>query len=124
MNASVNDARYIVRRTLELIEQSRTMLRELDIQPAAGRARPDYPIQSDRQPQKVRPMPQHYYALLELARICSRQASLAQTEDIARTLRRMASEYVQEAGKLDDGKIPDIGLVGLKEARQRRATTS
>lgn len=30
MCASVNDARYIVRRTLELIEQSRIMLRELD----------------------------------------------------------------------------------------------
>jgi hypothetical protein len=30
MSASVNDARDIVRRTLELIEQSRNMLRELD----------------------------------------------------------------------------------------------
>jgi hypothetical protein len=46
---------------------------------------------------------------------------LAQTDDVARTLRRMAREYVQEAGKLDDSKIPDIGLVCLKEARQRRA---
>jgi hypothetical protein len=66
-------------------------------------------------------MPQHFYNLLQLARICSRQASLAQTEDVARTLRRMAREYVQEAAKLDDGKIPDIGLVCLKEARQRHA---
>jgi hypothetical protein len=31
MSASVNDARDMVRRTLELIEQSRIMLRELDI---------------------------------------------------------------------------------------------
>jgi hypothetical protein len=30
MCASVNDARYIVRRTLELIEQSRILLREFD----------------------------------------------------------------------------------------------
>jgi hypothetical protein len=30
MYTSANDARYIVRRTLELIEQSRIMLRELD----------------------------------------------------------------------------------------------
>jgi thiaminase len=73
----------------------------------------------------VSPMPQHdYYNLVELARICSRQASLAQTEDVARTLRRMAREYVQEAAKLDDGKIPDIGLVCLKEVRQRRARAS
>jgi len=66
-------------------------------------------------------MQQPYYNLLELARICARQASLAQTEDVARTLRRMAREYVQEAAKLDDDKIPDVGLVCLKEARQRRA---
>ena len=64
---------------------------------------------------------QHYYSLVELARICSRQASLAQTEDVARTLRRMAREYVQEAAKLDDGKISAIALVSLKEARQRHA---
>jgi hypothetical protein len=37
MCASVNDARDIVRRTLELIEQSRIMLRELDIYGADGR---------------------------------------------------------------------------------------
>jgi hypothetical protein len=66
-------------------------------------------------------MPQHYDNLVELARICSRQASLAESEDVARTLRRMAREYVQEAAKLDGGKIPDVGLVCLKETRQRRA---
>ena len=64
-------------------------------------------------------MPQQYYNLVELARICSRQARLAQTEGAARTLRRMASEYMQEAAKLDDGKIPAIGLVSLREARLR-----
>jgi hypothetical protein len=69
-------------------------------------------------------MRQHYDHLVELARICSRQASLAQTEDVARTLRRMAREYVQEAAKLDDGKIPDVGLVCLKEAHQRRSGSS
>jgi hypothetical protein len=35
--ASANDARYIVRRTLELIEQSRIMLRELDMHGTDGR---------------------------------------------------------------------------------------
>ena len=69
-------------------------------------------------------MSQHYDNLVELARICSRQASLAEREDVARTLRRLAREYLQEAGKLDDGKIPDIDLVCLKEAQQRRARTS
>jgi hypothetical protein len=40
MSASVNDARYTVRRTLELIERSRIMLRELDIQgPTADESR-------------------------------------------------------------------------------------
>jgi hypothetical protein len=59
-------------------------------------------------------MPQRYNDLVELARICSRQAKLVQKEQVARTLRRMAREYVQEAAKLDGGKIPDIGLVCLK----------
>jgi len=66
-------------------------------------------------------MPQQYYNLVELARICSRQARLAQTKNVARTLRLMASEYMREAAKLDDGKISAIALVSLKEARQRHA---
>ena len=37
MCTSVNDARYLVRRTLELIEHSRIMLRELDVHGADGR---------------------------------------------------------------------------------------
>jgi len=69
-------------------------------------------------------MSQHYDNLVELARICSRRASLAQTEDVARVLRRMAREYMQEAAKLDDGKIPDIGVVCIKEARRRHARAS
>jgi hypothetical protein len=37
MCASANNARYIMRRPLELIEQSRIMLRELDIREADDR---------------------------------------------------------------------------------------
>jgi hypothetical protein len=37
MRASVNDSRNIVRRTQELVEQSRIMLRELDIRGVDGR---------------------------------------------------------------------------------------
>lgn len=61
---------------------------------------------------------QRYYELIELARICSRQAQTTQTDQVARTLRRMAREYVQAAAKLDGGKVPEIGLVCPKQARQ------
>jgi hypothetical protein len=37
MRASVNAARDIVHRSLELIEQSRIVLRELDVREAEGR---------------------------------------------------------------------------------------
>jgi hypothetical protein len=37
MRASVNDSRNIVRRTQELVEQARIMLRELDIRGVDGR---------------------------------------------------------------------------------------
>jgi len=73
---------------------------------------------------RARPMSQYYDNLVELARICSRRAILAEREDVARTLRLMAREYVQEAAKLDGGKIPDVGLICLKEARQRYARAS
>jgi hypothetical protein len=62
-----------------------------------------------------------YYDLVELARVCWRQSQTAWTPEAARTLRRIASEYLQEAARLDDGKVPDIGLVCPKEARQRHA---
>jgi hypothetical protein len=64
---------------------------------------------------------QRYYELIELARVCSRQAQTTQTEQVARTLRRMARQYLQEAAKLDGGKVPDIGLTCLKQARQGHA---
>jgi hypothetical protein len=66
-------------------------------------------------------MPSHYSDLVELARVCWRQSQEAQTEQVARTLRRMAREYLEEAAKLDGGKVPDIGLVCLKEAQRRDA---
>jgi hypothetical protein len=58
-----------------------------------------------------------YHDLVELARICSHQAQITQTEQVARTLRRMAREYLQEAARLDGGKVPEIGLVCLKARR-------
>jgi hypothetical protein len=47
-----------------------------------------------------------YSELVDLARLCWRQSHLAQTEGVARELRRMALQYQQEAAKLDGGKSP------------------
>jgi hypothetical protein len=49
-----------------------------------------------------------YEELVELARICWRQAHLTQNEEVARHLRKMASEFQQEAAKLDGGQLPDL----------------
>jgi hypothetical protein len=62
-------------------------------------------------------MLRRYHELVELARICLRQSQNAQTEQVARTLRRLAREYLQEAAKLDGGKVPEIGLVCLRTSR-------
>jgi hypothetical protein len=62
-------------------------------------------------------MLRRYNELVELARIWWRQSQKAQTEQLARTMRRLAREYLQEAAKLDGGKVPEIGLVCLKAQR-------
>ena len=49
-----------------------------------------------------------YDELIELARMCLRQSALAQTEDVARELRRMARECQDKAAKLGNGQLPDI----------------
>jgi hypothetical protein len=62
-----------------------------------------------------------YEDLVQLARICARRAQTPETEEVGRTLRRMARGYLQEAAKLDRGIVPDIGLVCMKAKRARRA---
>lgn len=62
-------------------------------------------------------MLRRYFELIELARVCWRQSQMAYTEEAAGTLRRRAREYLQEAAKLDGGKVPEIGLVFLKAQR-------
>lgn len=47
--------------------------------------------------------------LVELARMCWRQAHLTSSWEVAAQLRQMAREYQQEAAKLDSGKLPAIG---------------
>ena len=50
-----------------------------------------------------------YNELVELARMCWRQAHTTTSEPVACELRRMAHEYQQEAAKLDSGRLPEIG---------------
>lgn len=69
-------------------------------------------------------MQRRYFELVELARICWRNSRAGCTQEVARTLHRMAEEYLQEAAKLDDGKVPDSGLVdkesGWIDARRKK----
>lgn len=51
----------------------------------------------------------NYEELVELARICRRQAHLTQSEEVARHLHKMATEFAQEAAKLNGGALPDLG---------------
>ena len=50
-----------------------------------------------------------YRDLAMLARIYARQAHVVTTRKIAAELWRRASQYQAEAGKLDNGRLPDIG---------------
>jgi hypothetical protein len=50
-----------------------------------------------------------YNDLIELARLCLRQASAARTPALASELRRMAKEYQARAAALTGGQLPDIG---------------
>jgi len=47
--------------------------------------------------------------LVQLARICTRQARIAQSRDVADVLRQMAAEYQDKAAQLTGGEFTDIG---------------
>jgi len=49
-----------------------------------------------------------YSDLVELAKICVRQARTASNPEVARELRRLAKEYQKKAADLDGGLLPDI----------------
>jgi hypothetical protein len=49
-----------------------------------------------------------YKDMVELAKICVRQARAAPNREVARELRRLAKEYQKKAADLDGGKLPDI----------------
>jgi len=62
---------------------------------------------------------QRYHDLVDLARLCWRQAQMAPTEGVAHTFRQMATEYLQEAAKLDGGEVPDLGQDGRRSSAER-----
>ena len=47
--------------------------------------------------------------MVKQARLCAKNAHQASMPDVARELSKMAQEYQRKAGKLDGGKLPDIG---------------
>ena len=51
---------------------------------------------------------QPYEDLVELAKICIRQARGCILPEAATELRRMAKEYQEQAATLNGGKLPDI----------------
>jgi hypothetical protein len=52
---------------------------------------------------------QRYDDLVQLARICWKEARWAQEPALAARLKRMAKEYQERAAELDGGTLPDIG---------------
>jgi len=50
-----------------------------------------------------------YSDLLNLALMSARNARLSSNQQVARELWKIAQEYQTEAGKLDNGRLPDIG---------------
>jgi hypothetical protein len=51
---------------------------------------------------------QTYEDLVELAKVCLRQARRTKSRNVAAELRRMAKDYQKRAAELDSGKLPDI----------------
>jgi hypothetical protein len=49
-----------------------------------------------------------YRDMVELAKICARQARAASNPEVALELRRLAKEYQKKAADLDGGVLPDI----------------
>ena len=52
---------------------------------------------------------QSYDELVELARICLKQAREAKNPSVSAELRHLAKGYQMRAASMDNGKLPDIG---------------
>jgi len=46
--------------------------------------------------------------LVQLARICLRQARISRTPEVAHAFQQMAEEYQEKAANLNDSEAPDI----------------
>jgi hypothetical protein len=67
-------------------------------------------MRADLKPVRIVATERTYDELVELARMCWRQARITSTsQEVAALLRQMAREYQQEAAKLDGGILPPIG---------------
>ena len=62
-------------------------------------------------------MPRH--ELVDLARICAKNAQIATTKEVARELWKMAQEYRQKVADLDHGRHPDIATPSGLERHAR-----
>jgi hypothetical protein len=51
----------------------------------------------------------NYHDMVELAKICLRQARASANPEVAKELRRLAKQYQERAADLDGGILPDIG---------------
>jgi hypothetical protein len=59
-----------------------------------------------------------YNDLIELARICQRQADLTEIPAVAEELRRMAEDYRRRAASLDRGTLQGTGGRNQSGAKQ------
>jgi hypothetical protein len=59
--------------------------------------------------------------LVQLARICLRQARISRTPEVADAFRQMAEEYQEKAANLNDGEAPDIDKWLLDDEQKEAA---
>jgi hypothetical protein len=59
--------------------------------------------------------------LVQLARICLRQARISRTPEVAHAFRQMAEEYQKKAANLIDGEAPDMDERLLDDAQRAAA---
>jgi hypothetical protein len=59
--------------------------------------------------------------LVQLARICLRQARISRTPEVAHAFRQMAEEYQEKAANLNDGEALDIDERYLNDEQREAA---
>jgi hypothetical protein len=59
--------------------------------------------------------------LVQLARICLRQARIAQTPEVAHAFRQMAEEYREKAANLNDAEATHIDEPSLDDEQREAA---